>query len=154
MHVIAVIAVCFQEALTEEFVEYQKQILKNAKAMCGELKRLGFKIVSDDTDNHLMLVDLRKNYPDMTGKQAQQALDLVHITTNKNTVPNESRSAVQTSGVRLGTPAVTTRGMGEPEMIKIVDLINRALQDLARGNDPARIREEAIALCDKFPLAY
>ncbi|MDR2735860.1 MAG: serine hydroxymethyltransferase [Puniceicoccales bacterium] len=154
MHVIAGKAVCFKDALSQEFVEYQKQILKNAKTLCNELKRLGFKIVSDDTDNHLMLVDLRKNYPDVNGKQAQQALDLVNITTNRNTVHNETRGAFQTSGLRLGTPAVTTRGMKEPEMVKIADLINRTLLNLAANGDSSQIKEEALALCTKFPLSY
>jgi glycine hydroxymethyltransferase len=154
MHVIAGKAVCFKEAMEQGFVEYQKQILRNAKALCNELKQLGFKIVSDDTDNHLMLIDLRENYPDINGKQAQQALDLVNITTNRNTVPNESRGAFQTSGLRLGTPAVTTRGMKEPEMVKIADLINRTLLNMVTNEDSSKIKEEAIALIDKFPLFY
>ncbi|MDR1458446.1 MAG: serine hydroxymethyltransferase [Puniceicoccales bacterium] len=154
MHIIAGKAVCFKEALSQEFVGYQQQVLSNAKILCNELKRLGFKIVSDDTDNHLMLIDLRKNYPDINGNQAQRALDLVNITTNKNAVHNESRSVFQASGLRLGTPAVTTRGMKEPEMIKIADLINRAMLNLVANNDSSQIKEEAIALCDKFPLFY
>jgi glycine hydroxymethyltransferase len=154
MHVIAGKAVCFKEALSQEFVEYQSQVLKNAKMLCHELKRLGFKILSGDTDNHLMLVDLRENYPDINGKQAQQALDLINITTNRNTVHNETRSAFQTSGLRLGTPAVTTRGMKESEMIQIADLINRTLLNLIANDNGIQIKEEAIALCAKFPLTY
>ena len=115
MHVIAAKAVCFKEALEPEFKEYQMQVVKNAKALCEGLKKRGVKIVSGDTDNHLMLVDLTGN--DVSGKELEKRLDDAHITCNKNTIPNDPRSPFVTSGVRLGTPAVTTRGMKEDDKI-------------------------------------
>ena len=121
MHVIAAKAVCFKEALQPEFKEYQKQILKNAKALCEGLKKRGVKIVSGDTDNHLMLVDLTD--AGVSGKELEKRLDDAHVTCNKNTIPNDPRSPFVTSGVRLGTPAVTTRGMKEDDMDKIAEII-------------------------------
>ena len=120
MHVIAAKAVCFKEALEPEFKEYQMQVVKNAKALCEGLKKRGVKIVSGDTDNHLMLVDLTGN--DVSGKELEKRLDDAHITCNKNTIPNDPRSPFVTSGVRLGTPAVTTRGMKEDDMDKIAEI--------------------------------
>lgn len=126
MHVIAAKAVCFKEALEPEFKEYQTQVVKNAKALCEGLKKRGVKIVSGDTDNHLMLVDLTGN--DVSGKELEKRLDDAHITCNKNTIPNDPRSPFVTSGVRLGTPAVTTRGMKEDDMDKIAEIIAMVIE--------------------------
>ena len=126
MHVIAAKAVCFKEALQPEFKEYQAQILKNAKALCEGLKKRGVKIVSGDTDNHLMLVDLTEK--NVSGKELEKRLDDAHITCNKNTIPNDPRSPFVTSGVRLGTPAVTTRGMKEEDMDKIAEIIAMVIE--------------------------
>jgi len=126
MHVIAAKAVCFKEALEPEFKEYQMQVVKNAKALCEGLKKRGVKIVSGDTDNHLMLVDLTGN--DVSGKELEKRLDDAHITCNKNTIPNDPRSPFVTSGVRLGTPAVTTRGMKEDDMDKIAEIIAMVIE--------------------------
>jgi len=152
MHVIAAKAVAFKEALTPEFKDYQRQIVRNAKALAAALTEKGFRLVSGGTDNHLMLLDLRNT--ELTGKVAQETLDRAHITVNKNTVPFETRSPFVTSGVRIGTPAVTTRGMKEPEMAAIADLIFRSLQ--AFGNDAglAAIADDVIALCSKFPIGF
>ena len=126
MHVIAAKAVCFKEALQPEFREYQEQIVKNAKALCEGLKKRGVKIVSGDTDNHLMLVDLTE--AGVSGKELEKRLDDAHVTCNKNTIPNDPRSPFVTSGVRLGTPAVTTRGMKEDDMDKIAEIIAMVIQ--------------------------
>src|SRR5699024_2202476 len=120
MHVIAAKAVCFKEALQPEFKEYQAQIIKNTKALCEGLQKRGIKIVSGGTDNHLILVDLTEK--DVSGKELEKRLDDAHITCNKNTIPNDPRSPFVTSGVRLGTPAVTTRGMNEADMDKIAGI--------------------------------
>jgi glycine hydroxymethyltransferase len=151
MHVIAAKAVAFKEALTPEFKAYQQQIVRNAKALAAALMQRGFRLTSGGTDNHLMLLDLRNS--ELTGKVAQETLDQAHITVNKNTVPFETRSPFVTSGVRIGTPAVTTRGMKEPEMEAIADLICRALQNV--GNEPvlASVGDDVISLCRKFPIA-
>lgn len=153
-HVIAAKAVCFKEALKPEFKEYAAQIVKNTKALAEALVGHGFKLVSGGSDNHLVLCDLRESHPTVSGKDAQHALDLANITTNKNTVPNETRSPFQASGVRLGTPAVTSRGMKEPEMKEIARLVALVL---ANPNDLAKLEEAkagALALSAKFPLPY
>ena len=147
MHVIAAKAVCFKEALTPEFKEYQKQVVKNAKALCEGLKRRGVKIVSGDTDNHLMLVDLTGK--DVSGKELEKRLDDAHITCNKNTIPNDPRSPFVTSGVRLGTPAVTTRGMKEDDMDKIAEIIALVIEN--EDNVEAG-RKMAAELTEKYPL--
>ena len=147
MHVIAAKAVCFKEALTPEFKEYQKQVVKNAKALCEGLKRRGVKIVSGDTDNHLMLVDLTGK--DVSGKELEKRLDDAHITCNKNTIPNDPRSPFVTSGVRLGTPAVTTRGMKEDDMDKIAEIIAMVIE--SEDNVEAG-RKMAAELTEKYPL--
>jgi glycine hydroxymethyltransferase len=151
MHVIAAKAVAFKEALTPEFNAYQQQIVRNAKALAAALQKHGFRLVSGGTDNHLMLVDLRNT--ELTGKVAQETLDKAHITVNKNTVPFETRSPFVTSGVRIGTPAVTTRGMKEPEMDVIADLITRALQNVGNEAALAAVGDDVISLCRKFSLA-
>ena len=136
------------EALTPEFKEYQVQIVKNAKALCAGLIDEGFDIVSGGTDNHLMLLKLIKN--GITGKELEHRLDEVHITANKNTVPNDPQSPFITSGVRLGTPAVTTRGFKEPEMAKIAQWISLAVNDFENSRE--RISAEVQELCSHFPI--
>jgi glycine hydroxymethyltransferase len=150
MHVIAAKAVAFKEALAPEFKTYQRQIVRNARALAAALTKKGFRLVSGGTDNHLLLLDLRNS--ELTGKVAQETLDRAHITVNKNTVPFETRSPFVTSGVRIGTPAVTTRGMKEAEMEVIADLIARALE--AVGNDVAlaAVADDVVSLCRKFPI--
>lgn len=147
MHVIAAKAVCFKEALQPEFREYQMQILKNAKALCEGLKKRGVKIVSGDTDNHLMLVNLTEK--NVSGKELEKRLDDAHITCNKNTIPNDPRSPFVTSGVRLGTPAVTTRGMKEEDMDKIAEIIAMVIE--SEENVEAG-RKMAAELTEKYPL--
>jgi glycine hydroxymethyltransferase len=151
-HVIAAKAVCLYEALQPSFKAYQQQIVKNAKAMANGLQHNGFRLVSGGTDNHLMLVDVGAR--GMTGKDCQIALDLAGITVNKNTIPFETRSPFQASGVRLGTPAVTTRGMKEPEMAAIADMISEVLLDLKNGSVAQAVRERVRELTAKFPLPY
>ena len=147
MHVIAAKAVCFKEALQPEFKEYQKQILKNAKALCEGLKKRGVKIVSGDTDNHLMLVDLTET--DVSGKELEKRLDDAYVTCNKNTIPNDPRSPFVTSGVRLGTPAVTTRGMKEEDMDKIAEIIAMVIDSEDNVEAARKMAEELTA---KYPL--
>lgn len=148
MHTIAAKAVCFGEALKPEFKDYQKKIVENAKVLSEELMKRGVKIVSGGTDNHLMLVDLRGT--DVTGKELEHRLDEVHITANKNTVPNEPLSPFVTSGVRLGTPAVTTRGFGTAEMVEIADCISLCIKDFEANKEAVAAR--VAALTQKFPL--
>jgi glycine hydroxymethyltransferase len=150
MHVIAAKAVALKEALSPEFKAYQQQIVRNAKALAGGLARKGFRLVSGGTDNHLMLLDLRN--VDITGKVAEETLDKARITVNKNTIPFETRSPFVTSGIRIGTPAVTTRGMKEPEMESIAEFIYRGLQSV--GNDAAlkSLGDDVVGLCRRFPI--
>ena len=149
MHIIAAKAVAFGEALKPEFREYQEQILKNAKTLCDALQKNGFNIVSDGTDNHLMLVDLRSF--DITGKEMEHRLDEVRITVNKNTIPADPQSPFVTSGIRVGTPSVTTRGFREPEMEEIAALMRIvALPDYAEHKDEVIARVEA--MCRKYPV--
>jgi len=132
-HVIAAKAVSFFEAQQPEFVDYQKQVISNAKAMCAEFLRLGYKVISGGTDNHLMLIDLRGKYPEVNGRIAEKELVKADITVNKNMVPFDTRSAFQTSGLRIGTPAVTSRGFVEKDMVYIVTLINTVLASCAKN---------------------
>lgn len=148
MHIIAAKAVALGEALTPEFKEYQTQIVKNAAALCEGLKAEGLDIVSGGTDNHLMLLKLIKN--GITGKELEHRLDEVHITANKNTVPCDPQSPFITSGLRIGTPAVTTRGFKEPEMAKIAKWITTAITDFDNNKD--RISDEVQELCSHFPI--
>jgi len=150
MHVIAAKAVAFREALAPEFTDYCRRIVGNARALAAALAARGFHIVSGGTDTHLMLVDLRNK--GLTGKAAEKALDAAAITVNKNTVPKETQSPFVTSGVRIGTPAVTTRGMGEPEMAKVAELIDRALAKADDAAHLAAVRTEVKALAQAFPL--
>ncbi len=152
MHVIAGKAVCFHEALQPAFVAYQQQIVKNAAALAEGMKRNGFRLVSGGTDNHLMLVDVGAK--GLTGKDCQIALDEAGITTNKNTIPFETRSPFQASGIRLGTPAVTTRGMKEPEMAAIADMISEVLMDIKNVETFAKVRQRVRELTARFPLPY
>ena len=147
MHVIAAKAVCFKEALSPDFVAYQEQILKNAKALCNGLLERGVKIVSGGTDNHLMLVDLTGT--NVSGKELEKRLDQAHITCNKNTIPNDPRSPFVTSGVRLGTPAVTSRGMKEQEMDQIAEMMAMVIRD---EKNVEQVKEMVQKLTEKYPL--
>ena len=151
-HVIAAKAVAFGEALDPSFREYQMQVKKNAKALADAFIAKGYKIVSGGTDNHLILVDLRTKFPDLTGKVAEKALVAADITTNKNMVPFDSRSAFQTSGLRFGTPAITTRGLKEDKMPTIVGLIDRVLHAPEDEANIAAVRKEVNALMKDYPL--
>ena len=148
MHIIAAKAVALGEALTDEFKEYQKQIVKNASVLCEALKKEGFRVVSDGTDNHLMLIDLRPF--GITGKEFEHRLDEVHITVNKNAIPNDPESPFVTSGIRVGTPAVTSRGFKEEEMLKIAKWMGDIASDFDANKE--RVTKEVIALCEKFPI--
>lgn len=154
MHVIAAKAVCFGEALKPEFKEYQAQIVKNAAALAKGLTSRGIGLVSGGTDNHLMLIDLRISHPDLNGKDAQTALDKANITTNKNTIPGETRSPFKASGIRLGTPAVTSRGMLEADMDKIAEAISIVLNAPEDEAQIAKAKVIAEELCKKYPLPY
>lgn len=147
MHVIASKAVAFGEALEDSFKGYQEQVLKNAKALASSLEEKGFRVVSGGTDTHLVLIDVRNK--DLTGKKAEALLEDVNLATNKNTIPNDPQSPFITSGIRLGTPAVTTRGMKEEEMKEIAEIINLALDE---NNSREDIIQRVKKLCDKFPL--
>lgn len=151
-HVIAAKAVAFGEALQPEYKEYQKQVQKNAAAMAKAFMDKGYKIVSGGTDNHCMLVDLRTKFPDLTGKAAEKALVSADITTNKNMVPFDSRSPFQTSGLRFGTPAITTRGAKEDLMLTIVELIDRVLNDPENEANIAAVRAEVNSIMSNYPL--
>ena len=148
MHVIASKAICFKEALSDDFKEYQTQIVKNAKALAESLKEAGFKLVSNGTDNHLMLIDLTDS--GVTGKEAEHMLDEVGITVNKNAIPFDKQSPFITSGIRIGTPATTTRGFKEDDMKEIAKLIKLTISDFDNSQD--EIRQRVSALCKKYPL--
>jgi glycine/serine hydroxymethyltransferase len=152
MHVIAAKAVCFREAMQPAFRDYQAQLLTNAKALAEGMKRNGYRLVSGGTDNHLMLVDVGAR--GLTGKDCQAALDQAGITVNKNTIPFETRSPFQGSGIRLGTPAVTTRGMKEPEMAAIADMIAEVLLDVKNLEAIGKVRQRVRELTSRFPLLY
>jgi glycine hydroxymethyltransferase len=151
-HVIAAKAVAFGEALQPEFKEYAKQVQKNAQVLASELIKRGFDIVSGGTDNHSMLVDLRSKYPDLTGKVAERALVAADITVNKNMVPFDSRSAFQTSGIRLGTPAITTRGAKEDLMVQIAAFIEEVLNAPEDEKVIADVRSRVNAIMKNYPL--
>ena len=157
MHVIAAKAVCFAECLKPSFKDYSGQVIKNAQALATAMTALGYKINSGGTDNHLMLVDLRAKFSELTGKVAQETLDKANITCNKNTVPFETRSPFQASGIRLGTPAMTTRGLKEAEMKEIAALIDGVLSAVGKPEEPtvlAATKQKVIALTGRFPLPY
>lgn len=150
VHVIAAKAVALKEALGGEFKSYQEQVVKNAKRLAHELIKKGFKIISGGTDNHLMLVDLSDNH--ITGKEAEEALDLAGITVNKNAIPYDSRPPAITSGIRLGTPCVTTRGMGEGEMLEIADIISSVLKNSKNPDEIKHLNKRVKTLCKLFPI--
>jgi glycine hydroxymethyltransferase len=150
MHVIAAKAVAFKEALTPEFKIYQEQIIKNARTLADELMKRGFRLVSGGTDNHLMLVDLSNT--EITGKVAEETLDKAGITVNKNTVPFETRSPFVTSGFRIGTPAATTHGLKEPEMVEVAGFIAEALKNVGNEERLAEIKDRVNGMMKRFPL--
>jgi len=152
MHIIAAKAVSFEEALQPDFTSYQRQIIANAKALADRLIDNGFSLVSGGTDNHLLLVDLSVSHAQLTGKEAEHALERAGMTVNKNTVPGETRSPFVTSGLRIGTPAVTTRGLQEPEMHRIADWISDVLMDASDESVISKTHAEVEALCSAFPL--
>ena len=151
-HVIAGKAVAFGEALSPEFKTYQEQVRANAQAMAKRFVEKGYKIVSDGTDNHCMLIDLRTKFPELTGKKAENTLVLADITINKNMVPFDSRSPFQTSGIRVGTPAITTRGLKEEDMTRVVDLIDRVLSNIDSEAELLNVRNEVNAMMAGRPL--
>jgi glycine hydroxymethyltransferase len=150
MHIIAAKAVAFKEALQDDFRQYAAQIIKNAKALAARLQQLGFRLVSGGTDKHMMLLDLRET--DITGKDAEAALDEAGITVNKNVIPFETRSPFVTSGIRIGTPAVTTRGMKEQEMEAIGDFIAKVLNNIDRDDIKASVHRDVKSLTEQFPV--
>ena len=150
MHVIAAKAVCFKEAMTSDFKDYQKQIISNAKTMCKQFKSRGFNLVQNDTDNHLILMDLRNKK--VTGKEVEELLGGVNITVNKNSIPNDPESPFVTSGIRIGTPAMTTRGFKNDEAKKVVDLICDAIENKENSDELGIVKEKVKELCRKFPV--
>jgi glycine hydroxymethyltransferase len=150
MHVIAAKAVAFKEAMTSEFRDYQLQIIKNAKELSGELIKRGLKVISGGTDTHLMLIDLSNK--NITGKEAESALDNAGITVNKNSIPFDEKPATVTSGIRLGTPIVTYRKMKESEMVTIADLIVKVLDSPDNSETIKHVRDKVKALCKKYPV--
>ena len=150
MHVIAAKAVCFKEAMTNDFKEYQKQIISNAKTMCEHFISKGFNLVQKDTDNHLILMDLRNK--NVTGKEAEELLGTVNITVNKNSIPNDPESPFVTSGIRIGTPAMTTRGFKNNEAKQVVDLICDAIENKENSDELGIVKDKVKELCSKFPV--
>ena len=150
MHVIAAKAVCFKEAMTSDSRDYQKQIISNAKTMCEQFKSRGFNLVQKDTDNHLILMDLRNKK--VTGKEVEELLGGVNITVNKNSIPNDPESPFVTSGIRIGTPAMTTRGFKNDEAKKVVDLICDAIENKENSDELGIVKEKVKELCRKFPV--
>lgn len=151
MHVIAAKAQCFYEALQPEFKEYQKQVIKNAKAMANHFKEKNIKVISKGTENHLMLIDVKSSF-NITGKYAEKILDEINITCNKNSIPNETESFTTTSGIRIGTPAMTTRGLKEKEFIEIADIIIDTLQNYDNKEKLNKNKEKVLNLTSKFPI--
>ena len=150
MHVIAAKAVCFKEAMTNDFKDYQKQIISNAKTMCGQFTSRGFNLVQKDTDNHLILVDLRNK--NITGKEVEELLGTVNITVNKNSIPDDPESPFVTSGIRIGTPAMTTRGFKNDEAKQVVDLICDAIENKENSDELDIVKDKVKELCRKFPV--
>ena len=153
MHVISAKAVAFKEALSPEFVTYQEQVIKNAKVLANRLMENGFHVISNGTDNHLLLVDV-KSKSGLAGKAVEKILGTINITVNKNTIPNDQEKPFLASGIRLGTPALTTRGMKEEEMVEIADIITSALINHDNQEKLNLLKEEVISLCNRFPLDY
>jgi glycine hydroxymethyltransferase len=150
MHVIAAKAVSFKEAMSREFVVYQQQVVKNSQALGAALLRYGYKLVSGGSDNHLLLVDL--NNKDITGKEAEEILETAGLTVNKNAIPFDTQSRFVTGGIRIGTPAVTSRGLKENDMERVAEWINRAIINRKDGKEIAKIRKEVRDLCKNFPI--
>jgi glycine hydroxymethyltransferase len=150
MHIIAAKAVAFREALQPGFESYGRQVIANARTLAGELVKRDYHAISGGTDNHLMLIDLRSK--GITGKDAQEALDAAGITVNKNAVPFDDKSPLITSGIRIGTPALTTRGMKEPEMVEVAAMIDRVLSRPGNEDVTREVRREVEQLCQRFPL--
>ena len=153
MHVIGAKAQCFYEALQPEFKTYQEQVIKNIKAMSDEFIKLGYRIVSGGTDNHLILLDV-KSSAGVTGKDAEKVLDSIHITVNKNTIPNETESAMVASGIRIGSPAMTTRGFKEREFIEVARIIDKALKNIGNEEKYNELDSDVMKLTKKYPLKY
>lgn len=151
MHVIGAKAQCFYEALQPTFKEYQEQVIKNCKAMCDEFIKLGCKVVSNGTDNHLMLLNVKESF-NITGKEAEKVLDKIHITVNKNTIPYDNEKPFTTSGIRLGSAAMTTRGFKEEEFIKLTNIIYKALTNINDENILEELSKEVLKLTNKFPI--
>ena len=151
-HIIAAKAIAFHEALTDEFLEYQKQVQINARVMAQEFINKGYNVVSGGTDNHLVLIDLRQNFPDITGKQVEKALESADITVNKNMVPFDDRSPFKTSGLRVGTPAITTRGVKEAEIKIIVELMDKVIRNIENETVLNEVKNNAFELMKNFPL--
>ncbi len=151
MHVIGAKAECFYEALQPEFKEYQKQVIKNMKAMSDEFIKMGYHVISGGTDNHLILLDV-KGSRDINGKEAEKLLDTIHITVNKNTIPNETEKAMVASGIRIGSPAMTTRGFKEEEFIKVAHIIDDAFNNRENSDKLKELTKEVLDLTSKFPL--
>jgi glycine hydroxymethyltransferase len=154
MHVILGKAVAFGEALRPEFKEYQRQIIANAKALAAALQSKGYRLVSGGTDNHLMLVDLRDVHPDLSGKKAEKWLEQAGIIVNKNMIPFDERKPTQTSGLRLGTPALTTRGLREAQMTTVAELVHDAMSSEGDEAKLTRVREHVRELCSQFPVPH
>ena len=152
MHVIAAKAVAFKEALEPGFKTYQQQVVNNARALAGGLEKRGFRIVSGGTDNHLMLIDVFNGGKGITGKVAEKALEAAGLTANKNTIPFDTQKPFVASGIRLGTPALTTRGMKEAEMKKIAELIASVVRESESEDVQARVKKDVAELTEKFPL--
>ncbi len=153
MHVIAAKAECFYEALQPDFKEYAKQVIKNAQSLCATLEKEGFKIISGGTDNHLMLVDVKSSLG-LTGKEAETILDKICITVNKNTIPNETESPFKTSGIRLGSPAMTTRGLKEEDFKEIGLIISKALKNKDDEKVLQKLKEEVLTITNKYPITF
>ena len=153
MHVIGAKAQSFYEALQPEFKEYQMQVLKNIKAMSEEFAKLGYKIISGGTDNHLILLDV-KGSVGITGKDAEKLLDSVHITVNKNTIPNETEKAMVASGIRIGSPAMTTRGLKEDDFRQIARIVDRVFKNKDNEEELVKLTKEVLDLTKKYPLSY
>ena len=150
MHVIAAKAVCFKEAMTDDFKDYQKQIISNARIMCEQFKLRGFDLVQENTDNHLILMDLRNKK--VTGKEVEELLGTVNITVNKNSIPNDPESPFVTSGIRIGTPAITTRGFKNDEAKAVVELICDAIENKENSDELDIVKDKVKELCKKFPV--
>ena len=153
MHVICAKAVAFKEALDESFITYQKQVIKNAKVLADTFIELGYHVISNGTDNHLLLLDV-KSKTGLNGKQSEELLGTVNITVNKNTIPNDTEKPFLASGIRLGTPALTTRGFNEEDMVMIAKLIDKALSNPENQEILNAVKDEVVALCNKHPLNY